>query len=276
MDFRVSVLPTLFGEKIVLRLLDKSNLQLDMTKLGFEQPQLDDFQDCDPPALRHGAGHRPDRLGQDDDALLGARRAQQDQREHLHRRGPVEFNLHGHQPGADARGHRAQLRGRAALLPAPGPRHHHGRRDPRLRDRRDRGQGGAHRPPGALDAAHQRRAVAPINRLLNMGVEPFLVAVLGQLHRRPAPRAPDLRGVQGARRRGHAARRCSTPASTEDEVAKTPALQGHAAAATAPTPATRAASRSTRSCRSREELKEFVLNGASAARAQARGDPRWA
>ncbi len=43
MDFRVSVLPTLFGEKIVLRLLDKSNLQLDMTKLGFEEGQLKDF-----------------------------------------------------------------------------------------------------------------------------------------------------------------------------------------------------------------------------------------
>jgi type IV pilus assembly protein PilB len=43
MDFRVSVLPTLFGEKIVLRLLDKSNLQLDMTKLGFEEKQLSDF-----------------------------------------------------------------------------------------------------------------------------------------------------------------------------------------------------------------------------------------
>jgi len=42
-DFRVSVLPTLFGEKTVLRLLDKSNLQLDMTKLGFERAQLDDF-----------------------------------------------------------------------------------------------------------------------------------------------------------------------------------------------------------------------------------------
>jgi len=37
MDFRVSVLPTLFGEKIVMRLLDKSNLQLDMTKLGYER-----------------------------------------------------------------------------------------------------------------------------------------------------------------------------------------------------------------------------------------------
>jgi len=45
MDFRVSVLPTIFGEKIVLRLLDKSNLQLDMTKLGFEEMALKDFKD---------------------------------------------------------------------------------------------------------------------------------------------------------------------------------------------------------------------------------------
>lgn len=43
-DFRVSCLPTLYGEKMVLRLLDKSNLQLDMTKLGFEPHQLDDFK----------------------------------------------------------------------------------------------------------------------------------------------------------------------------------------------------------------------------------------
>lgn len=42
-DFRVSTLPTLFGEKTVLRLLDKSNLQVDLTKLGFEKKQLDDF-----------------------------------------------------------------------------------------------------------------------------------------------------------------------------------------------------------------------------------------
>jgi type IV pilus assembly protein PilB len=43
-DFRVSVLPTLFGEKVVLRLLDKSSLQLDMTKLGFEKDDLENFQ----------------------------------------------------------------------------------------------------------------------------------------------------------------------------------------------------------------------------------------
>ncbi len=46
MDFRVSVLPTIYGEKIVLRLLDKSNLQLDMTKLGFEGEVLKDFMEA--------------------------------------------------------------------------------------------------------------------------------------------------------------------------------------------------------------------------------------
>lgn len=50
MDYRVSCLPTLFGEKIVLRLLDKGNLQLDMTKLGFEPKPL---------ALFKGAIKRP-------------------------------------------------------------------------------------------------------------------------------------------------------------------------------------------------------------------------
>jgi type IV pilus assembly protein PilB len=45
MDFRVSVIPTIFGEKIVLRLLDKSSLQLDMTKLGFEETALEDFKE---------------------------------------------------------------------------------------------------------------------------------------------------------------------------------------------------------------------------------------
>ncbi|HLL52026.1 MAG TPA: type IV-A pilus assembly ATPase PilB [Myxococcaceae bacterium] len=46
MDFRVSVCPTLFGEKVVLRLLDKSNLQLDMTKLGFDPEPLKWFKEA--------------------------------------------------------------------------------------------------------------------------------------------------------------------------------------------------------------------------------------
>ena len=46
LDIRVSVLPTLFGEKVVMRLLDKSNLQLDMAKLGFDPQNLKDFQEA--------------------------------------------------------------------------------------------------------------------------------------------------------------------------------------------------------------------------------------
>ncbi len=46
MEFRVSVMPTLFGEKVVLRLLDKSGLQLDMTKLGFEESQFRAFREA--------------------------------------------------------------------------------------------------------------------------------------------------------------------------------------------------------------------------------------
>ena len=46
MDFRVSTIPILFGEKVVLRLLDKSALQLDMTKLGFEESSLADLKNA--------------------------------------------------------------------------------------------------------------------------------------------------------------------------------------------------------------------------------------
>lgn len=45
-DLRVSTLPTLFGEKIVMRILDKSNLNLDLTKLGFEEKALNDFDEA--------------------------------------------------------------------------------------------------------------------------------------------------------------------------------------------------------------------------------------
>src|SRR4030065_605370 len=45
-DLRVSTLPTLFGEKIVMRILDKGSLVLDLTKLGFEQSALKDFEEA--------------------------------------------------------------------------------------------------------------------------------------------------------------------------------------------------------------------------------------
>ena len=70
---------------------------------------------------------------------------------------PVEYQLEGICQTAGQREDRSHLRRRAALVPAPRPRRHHGRRDPRPRDRRDRDPGVAHRPPGALDHPHQRR-----------------------------------------------------------------------------------------------------------------------
>ena len=138
------------------------NLQLDMTKLGFETKPARGLQGGHQPSPtawcwspgRPGRARRP----------RCTRRCPSSTRSTTNistAEDPVEYNLARHQPGADARGHRPQLRRRPALVPAPGPRHHHGRRDSRLRDRRDRGQGRAHRPPGALDPAHQRRARRP-------------------------------------------------------------------------------------------------------------------
>ena len=73
-DFRVSTLPVLFGEKIVLRILDKGNLTLDLTKFGFEPKAEQDLMKAilNPYGMVLVTG--PTGLGQDDDALLRAPR----------------------------------------------------------------------------------------------------------------------------------------------------------------------------------------------------------
>ena len=86
-DFRVSCLPTLFGEKIVMRLLDKDKLMLDMTKLGFEPESLREARDRDRQAVGHGAGHRADRQRQDQHALFVDREDQHAGNQHHDRGG---------------------------------------------------------------------------------------------------------------------------------------------------------------------------------------------
>ena len=161
-DIRLSTVPTAYGERIVMRLLDKTR--------DAAGPRRD----------RHGAGHArrhgrsvirrphgiflvtgPTGSRQDDHAL---RRALEDQHagpQHPHRRGPGRVPARGHRPDADQPEDRPDLRARAALLPAPGPGRHHGRRDPRQGDGGDRDPGVAHRPPGVLHGPHQRRRRAP-------------------------------------------------------------------------------------------------------------------
>ncbi len=67
-DFRVSCLPTLFGEKIVMRLLDKGKLMLDMTKLGFEPESLKKLETQIQKPWGMVLVHRPDRQRQDQHA----------------------------------------------------------------------------------------------------------------------------------------------------------------------------------------------------------------
>jgi len=70
LDFRVSTVPTLYGEKVVMRLLDKENLRLDMTKLGFEAESLKKFERNILKPLRHGIGYRANGFGQNEHSSI--------------------------------------------------------------------------------------------------------------------------------------------------------------------------------------------------------------
>ena len=76
-DFRVSIMPSVHGEDAVIRILDKESMSEQFTELrldilGWPDIETEALPQVHPRALRHGAGHRPDRQRQDDDALRGA------------------------------------------------------------------------------------------------------------------------------------------------------------------------------------------------------------
>ena len=75
-DLRVSVLPTMFGESVVMRVLDRSVVSLDLDKVGMDDKTMSQFREVIAQAERHRPGHRPDRFRQDDHALLGPQRAE--------------------------------------------------------------------------------------------------------------------------------------------------------------------------------------------------------
>ena len=108
-------------------------------------------------AARHLARHRPDRLRQDDHAVRVPVRDQLARHQHPHRRGSGRVPARGHLADPGQLEDRSDVRVRAALVLAPRPRRHHGRRNSRSRDRRDRDHRVAHRSPRVLDRPHQRR-----------------------------------------------------------------------------------------------------------------------
>lgn len=175
MDFRVNVLPTLFGEKVVLRLLDKSNLQLDMTKLGFETKQLKDFKDAI--YKPHGMVLVTGPTGSGKTTTLYSALAELNQigTNISTAEDPVEFNLAGINQAQmnDEIGFNFASALRAFL-----------RQDPdvimvgEIRDYETAEIGIKASLTGhlVLSTLHTNDAPATVNRLLNMGVEPFLVA----------------------------------------------------------------------------------------------------
>ena len=174
MDFRVSVLPTLFGEKIVLRLLDKSNLQLDMTKLGFDPEPLKNFQDSI--HLPYGMVLVTGPTGSGKTTTLYSALSELNQVDVniSTAEDPVEFNLHGI--------NQVQMHEDIGLNFAAGLRSFL-RQDPdvimvgEIRDFETAEIAVKASLTGhmVLSTLHTNDAPSTISRLLNMGVEPFLV-----------------------------------------------------------------------------------------------------
>jgi type IV pilus assembly protein PilB len=175
MDFRVSVIPTLFGEKIVLRLLDKSNLQLDMTKLGFDEDQLKDFKDALGKPFGMVLVTGPTGSGKTTTLYSALSELNTDSENIMTAEDPVEFNLMGI--------NQVQMKDEIGLNFAAALRSFL-RQDPDIimvgetRDYETAEIGVKAALTGhlVLSTLHTNDAPSTINRLLNMGVEPFLVS----------------------------------------------------------------------------------------------------
>ena len=174
MDFRVSVLPTLFGEKIVLRLLDKGNLQLDMTKLGLEAAQLAEFKRAIEAPYGMVLVTGPTGSGKTTTLYSALQELNQISDNISTAEDPVEFNLAGI--------NQVQVREDIGLSFAAVLRSFL-RQDPdtimigEIRDfeTAEIAIKAALTGHMVLSTLHTNDAASTITRLLNMGVEPFLV-----------------------------------------------------------------------------------------------------
>ncbi len=154
-DFRVSCLPTLFGEKIVLRLLDKDKLMLDMTKLGFESESLAKLEVAISKPWGMVLVTGPTGSGKTNTLYSSISKINTPETNIMTAEDPVEFNLVGVNQVQVRENIGLNFAAALQVLPSPGPEHHPRRRNPRLRDGGNRGQGRPHRPPRAVHASHE-------------------------------------------------------------------------------------------------------------------------
>jgi len=175
LDFRVSTVPTLYGEKIVLRLLDKENLRLDMTKLGFEQESLTKFERniLKPYGMVLVTG--PTGSGKTNTLYSSVARLNQVDTNIMTAEDPVEFQLSGI--------NQVQMKEQIGLNFAAALRAFL-RQDPNIilvgeiRDFETAEIAVKAALTGhlVLSTLHTNDAPSTISRLMNMGIEPFLVA----------------------------------------------------------------------------------------------------
>jgi type IV pilus assembly protein PilB len=130
LDFRVSTLPTLFGEKVVLRLLDKEKLMLDMTNLGFEPDSLVKFQRniAKPYGMVLVTG--PTGSGKTNTLYSALQSLNTCRHKHHDGRRSGRVQSSRHQSGADEGADWIELRRRSPVVSAPGPEHCSRRRNP--------------------------------------------------------------------------------------------------------------------------------------------------
>jgi len=175
MDFRVNCLPTLFGEKVCLRLLDKSNLQLDMTKLGYEEQALGWFKNEIHKPFGMVLVTGPTGSGKTVSLYSALSELNKTTENISTAEDPVEFNFAGI--------NQVQMHEEIGLNFAAALRAFL-RQDPdiimigEIRDfeTAEIGVKAALTGHMVLSTLHTNDAPSTINRLLNMGIEPFLVA----------------------------------------------------------------------------------------------------
>ena len=175
LDFRVSIVPTLFGEKIVMRLLDKENLRLDMTKLGFEAESLAKFERniLRPYGMVLVTG--PTGSGKTNTLYSSVARLNTPETNIMTAEDPVEFQLAGI--------NQVQMKEQIGLNFASALRSFL-RQDPNIilvgeiRDFETAEIAVKAALTGhlVLSTLHTNDAPSTISRLMNMGIEPFLVA----------------------------------------------------------------------------------------------------
>jgi len=175
LDLRVSVVPTHFGEKVVMRLLDKSRLQLDMTQLGFDQEPLRRFKDAidRPYGIVMVTG--PTGSGKTNTLYSAIAQLNDPAVNILTAEDPIEFNLAGI--------NQVQMKEQIGLTFASAMRSFL-RQDPdiilvgEIRDFETAEIAVKAALTGhlVLSTLHTNDAPSTVNRLMNMGIEPFLVA----------------------------------------------------------------------------------------------------